>query len=367
MATSLNGRPFLGTFALVLLAIAGLWVADTFLARIEQADSQTQAERLFDEAQALLKKGENTQAIDRIQDAIAIERENRGYLQLLAEAQFAAGEYNDAQSILGELLESDATDGGASLLMARIAAKQGRFGDAVSYFHRAIYGHWKDAPAANSQRARRELIDFLARHNSKEQLLAELLPVEEYAPKDLKDQLRLGQLFLMAGSPNRADDVFRAILRNQPASAEAHKGMGEADFAKANYRAAQREFQTALRLAPNDQGARQRLDECDQLLQLDPTLRGIDSAERYRRSVRLVELTSEKLGECLTQKQPAELQPLLDKAAAALNTNASISRRSEDAEANLDLAEQLWQACKKECNEPVVDSPLTLVMARMAQ
>jgi len=368
IATALNGRSFLGAFALVLLAIAALWVADTFLARIDEADSKTQSARLFQQGQALMQRGENTRAVEKIEDAIAIQRGNRGYLQSLAEAQFAAGKYSAAQSTLTELLDNDATDGGASLLMARIAAKESRLTDAVSYFHRAIYGHWNDHPVANSQRARLELIDFLALHNSKEELLAELLPVQEYAPKNPNDQMRLGQLFLMAGSPNRAADVFRAILHTEPTSAEAHKGLGEADFARANYRAAQQDFQTALRLAPNDHTSRQRLDECNELLQLDPTMRGIRPDERYRRSVRLVQLTSAEVSECAAQSQAPETKQLLDNAGAALKARVNAAQQSEASETNLDLAEQLWQTRKKECKMPAPsDSPLALVLARMAQ
>ena len=127
MAASLNSRSFLATFGIVLLAIAGLWIADTFLARVEQADSQAQAQRVFEQGRALLRRGENKQAVERIEDAIAIERGNRDYLEALAEAQFAAGKFADAQATLTDLLASDPTDGAASLWMARIAAEEGRF------------------------------------------------------------------------------------------------------------------------------------------------------------------------------------------------------------------------------------------------
>jgi Tfp pilus assembly protein PilF len=367
MAAGLNGRSFLGTFGLVLLAIAGLWIADTFLARLEQADSQAQADRRFQRGRALMQRGENKQAIENIEDAIAIERGNRGYLQELAEAQFAAGAFDDAQSTLVDLLTSDPTDGEASLLMARIAGEEGRFADAVSYFHRAIYGRWKEHEPENRQRARFELIDFLAKHNSKEELLAELLPVQDYAPKDWKTRIKLGRLFLTAGSPARASDEFREVLRDDPSNAEAHEGIGEADFARGEYRAAQRDFETALRLAPNDQTTQQRLDLCNELLQLDPTVRGLNSEERYLRSVRLVELTLEEVHKCTANDAP-ELQDLFSKANAALEPKASRTRENEAAEANLDLVAQLWQVRKKECKAaPAADSPLTLVLARMAQ
>jgi tetratricopeptide (TPR) repeat protein len=365
--TVLNSRSFLGTFGLVVLAIAALWIADTFLARIEDADSQAQAERFFQQGRDLLKRGQNKQAIERIEDAIAIQRTNRRYLQALAEAQYAAGRFDDSQATLSDLLASDPTDGVSSLWMARIAAEEGRFADAVSYFHRAIYGHWYEHESENRRRARFELIDFLAKHNSKEELLAELLPVQDYAPKDLQTHIRLGKLFLTAGSPARASDEFHEVLHDDSSNAAAHEGIGEADFARGNYRAAQHDFQTALRLAPNDQTTRQRLELCNELLLLDPTLRGLDAEERYRRSVKLVELTLAEVNKCTANNTP-ELQALFDKAAVAMETKVKPAHQNEAAEANLDLAAQLWQLRKKECKAvPAADSPLTLVLTRMAQ
>src|SRR5208337_2997253 len=175
---------------------------------------------------------------ERIKDAIAIERGNRDYPRTLAQAQFAAGKTADAETTLTNLLQSDATDGLASLIMGRVLVKEGRFAEAVSYFHRAIYGHWNEDEAQNRLRVRFELIDLLAQRNSKEELLAELLPVQDDAPRDLKTQTRMGRLFLLAGSPARAAGVFRGILLDAPANADAYAGLGEAEFARGNYRAA---------------------------------------------------------------------------------------------------------------------------------
>ena len=163
---------------------------------------------------------------------MAIERGNRDYLRTLAQAQFAAGRTADAESTLTELLQSDSTDGLASLMMGRVLVKEGRFAEAVSYFHRAIYGRWNEDAAGNRLRARFELIDLLAQRNSKEELLAELLPVQDQGPRDLKIRTRLGRLFLLAGSPARAAEVYRGILHDAPANADAYAGLGEAEFAR---------------------------------------------------------------------------------------------------------------------------------------
>ncbi len=47
--------------------------------------------------------------------------------------------------------------------------------------------------------------------------------------------------------------------------------MGEAEFARGNYRASQRDFQRPrVQLAPDDPGVRRQLDRCNEVLQLDP-------------------------------------------------------------------------------------------------
>ena len=77
MAKRFAGPSFLGTFALVFLAIAALFAADVFLAKTERAESQVEAARLFGQGLVLMQRGEPAEAIARIKDAIAIERGNR--------------------------------------------------------------------------------------------------------------------------------------------------------------------------------------------------------------------------------------------------------------------------------------------------
>jgi tetratricopeptide (TPR) repeat protein len=368
MAKPSTGRSFLGTLALVFLAILVLFGVDMFLAGMERLETGAEAGRLFRQGRNLMQSGDNTEAIERIKDAIAIERGNRDYRRTLAQAQLAAGDTGDAEFTLTDLLQSDSTDGLASLIMARVLEKEGRFEEAITYYRRAIYGHWDQDQPGNQLRARFELIDLLARQSTKEELLAELLPLQDLAPGDLKTQERLGQLFLQAGSPARAADVFHGILHDAPADAAAHAGLGQAEFARGNYHAADRDFQAALRLAPNDEATRQRLELCTELLTLDPTVRGLNPGERFHRSVKLVELTMNETSRCVGPKPPPDLQALLDKAAKTLKARVTAARQSDVAESNLDLVEQLWQARRKDCTSPPApDSPVALVVARLAQ
>ncbi len=53
MAIPFAGRSFLGTFGLVCLAMAALFAADMFLAKMERVESQVEAARLFEQGRAL--------------------------------------------------------------------------------------------------------------------------------------------------------------------------------------------------------------------------------------------------------------------------------------------------------------------------
>jgi len=154
---------------------------------------------------------------------------------------------------------------------------------------------------------------------------------------------------MRAGSPTRAIDIFRGIVQEAPFDADGYAGLGESEFTEGNYPAAERAFESALRLAPTNDAARKRLELCRELLALDPTLRGLNTAERLKRSRKLVELAGEQLSRCV--------------AAGSFNQKAG-----RVTESNVDLAEEIWQARAKECkSQPAADDPLALVMARLAR
>ncbi len=81
-------------------------------------------------------------------------------------------------------------------------------------------------------------------------MLSELLPLLDEAPDSVQLRERLGHLFVLAGSPGRATTIFQEILRQNPNDADAHAGLGEAAFARGNYRTARTAWVNAAHLAP---------------------------------------------------------------------------------------------------------------------
>ena len=350
-----QGHPIVGTFAIVFAAIAGLWVFDSFLERMDRSETSAEAQRSFAEGQGLAAAGRNAEAVDRFSSAVAIARDNRDYRLALSNALLAVGKTLDAEATANQVLQRDSTDGAANLTMARINVREGDFEDAESYYHRAIYGRWPSDPAKHRTDVRLELIDRLSqrdltRPDGRQELLAELLAVEGDVT-DVATEKRLARLYLAAGSPSHSAQLFQTIIRERHNDPDAWAGLGDAELAQRNYRRARTDFETALRYNRGDAAVRKRLDLTDEVLGLDPMILGLSAAERYGRSALLLKLASDALTRCAGQN-PLE--------------HVRQAHGSDAMEANMDLALELWKTRGKVCG-PVTESeqPLALVLAEL--
>jgi tetratricopeptide (TPR) repeat protein len=359
---------FVVTFALIFAAIAALFAVDTFLADRDRDASRTEARRLFEEGERLQAGGDMPEALERLRSAVSGERLNPVYQRGLAAALLAAGRMSDAQAVLVERLQHDPTDAEASLLMARTLAREQETRQAIAFYHRAIFGEWGASEAARRVEARFELVELLAAEHARQELLAELLPLESEAPSDAATRKRIARLFLTAGSPSRAIAIFGAVVRLDREDADAYQGLGEAELQQGNYRSARRAFAAALALRPGDQRVASRLDLCDRALALDPTQRGVGLSEQYRRSAALLELAVAAEDSCTASGSggPAPPPALLDSARAALARPAPAASSQDTAmEARVNLAQRIWQARPSACPVPPWARPAELVLGKL--
>ena len=203
------------TVALAIAAIGAMFLIDTFLAAMERSQSNVEAQRLFAEGQRLMKAGEGDGASEKFRAALFTARDNQEYQLALAEALTAAGRLQDAEASLTDLLQRDADGGAANLAMARVVAKEGRMTEAFSFYHRAIYGQWRQNADANRVRVRFELVDLLVARQER----ADCSPSccrSRKTPGDAPTKLKLANLFVAAGSPGRGATVFHDVLRENP-------------------------------------------------------------------------------------------------------------------------------------------------------
>ncbi|HVW09819.1 MAG TPA: tetratricopeptide repeat protein [Bryobacteraceae bacterium] len=306
--------------AILLAVLAGMAfiTIDTVLANTERRETALEAARLGNEGQRLMSEGKFDDAIESFRAAIANQRENPEYTLELGRALRTAGHLNEAESTLEDLLRTNAMDGAANLALARVFVKQGQFESAAFYYHRAIYGQWNASGAAQHRmQVRFELADLLVKRNQKQELLAELLPLQTEAPADLATQQKLADLFLTAGSPVRAEEIYRAQVRLHPA----------------------------------DAALRQGLNLTDQILRLDPMRPELSEQERYQRSIHILQMVTDRASAC---QPPSDLLQELP---------------AHTPEENLAQARQFWHVVKQNCPSTISESdkPLELVLAASSQ
>lgn len=344
--------------AVLSLVTIGLATADKFLARVESAEARSTAEHSFAAGERLLDQGKVDAAIDDFREAHSLARQNDAYGVQLVAALVKGGRINDAEPLLAEILQREPNDGKANLIAARLKVREGDPAEAEAHYHRAIYGRWSSGGDLARVGVRMELIEHLARAHRTQELLAELIALEAEEPADAKIQHRIGELFLLADSPARAGDVYRGLIEKDPEDAAAYEGLGEAELEQGRYSAAHDAFERASRRDPANESARTHLATLSAVTELDPTLRQITSAEKYRRSVGILQMARQESGSC------GGKLPDLAAADAAIQRPMPAHATNEAAEALLALAENLWHAEPATCGAR--SEALRLIMRKLA-
>lgn len=373
-----SAASFYGTFMAILMIIVALTFVDLMLVGVDRNEREQEAERYYEAGQEFVAAGNYDRAVDSFRSAFSIYREETRFQLAYANALYNAGRLNEAEATARDLLENSPTNADAALIMARILVgqpSQASQDEGVSFYHRAIFGRWADeetdpeAAAERTLQTRLELADLLASNEADEELLAELLPLRDEATGKLDLSRRIAGLYIDAGAPERAGELYREILDQSPEDPGAYAGLGEAEFALSNYRTAAQNFETALRFAPDDAAIRRRLQVTNQVLDLDPLGRNLTSRQRYDRSLMLLEMTMDSLTACTGPEPDYLTLTLADKADELLNIPIREVEDFNDAvEENLNLAEQIWDLRVAACGEPNDDEePIALVLTRAAQ
>ena len=355
---------FFGTFGIILAAVVGLLVFDTALAKIDSRERSTYAAREFARGERLMAEHRTGEAIDHLRTAASLHASKSEYTTALAEAVLADGRPEDAQLILAPLLERQPTNGAANLVMARILAKEARIEEAKAYYHSAIYGTWPAGESGQRLGARFELIDLLARTNSRQELLAELLPIQDDSTNGGARRKEIAHLFVVAGSPSRAVPIFREFLKKNSQDVDAYVGLAEAALSLGNFATARADLLAAQRLAPNTPRIQERLAVADSAIALDPSRSGLSLPEQSRRSRKLLQMTVDAVQSCLGSQAP-DVAPALDSTRLMLLSHAPADGQAQAIEQTISVAEQLWGLRRASCAPARDDGALALVHNRI--
>jgi tetratricopeptide (TPR) repeat protein len=322
------------------------------------------AEQYFKTGSALLQQERNQEAVEQFRNAVSISPDNQQYRVSLGLTLVKTGHPDEGAVYLNEVLKRDPNSGVANLGLARIAAAHGKRSDAITYYHRAIYGTWPPGDETNRSEARFELADYLKKSGLQKEAIAELLAALEQARNNGAAKKRIAGLLLEYGLPRQAADVFRDVLRTNIGDPQAEAGLGMAELALEDYRAARNAFRNAVRLDPSDQQSPRELELVEQVMALDPNVGGLRVSERYQRSVEVLRETLQVEEQCVA----AGNDPGVDAARKALAHRPRRGEIDDATEMDLDLAVRLWKAAKNLCPAPAQKSEaLDRVLARLTR
>ncbi len=290
------------TLAVTLLLIFVGVAFTQYFVSLHRATEYSLANRWF------LRGGEAMQAhlpdvaANDYRTALSYDPENREYRLRLAEALLAANRLNEARAHLLGLWEEEPSDGEVNLALARLYAKRGNVNNATRYYSNAINGVWQNDPRAERVSARFELSNYLMQQHKTTQAQSELMALLADAPREITDQLRLGQLLLEVNEPEHVVEVDNAILAKDHTNAQAWLQKGQALLALNRYLDAEHALANAVEQNPNLNDARRQLDILREALRLDTSLRGLPRTDRANRAAESFHAAWNRLSDCAIQQ-----------------------------------------------------------------
>jgi chloride channel protein, CIC family len=344
----------------VIAGVIGLFLLGSLLAHQYYSARIERAAAAFMQGTELTRENRHAEAVERYRAALSLARSNE-YRLALGLALARAGRPAEARVYLEQVLEREPQNGRALLALARLEAGEDNIDTALAAYRQAIDGIWQQG-AQGQVEAFFELADLLQRANEERQAVAELLRLVGRR-NDPATQVRVGRALLSLGSAYEARAVFRDVLTTYPGQVAAHVGLGQAEWALGNLRAAGTALREAARLNPADETIRQEAEVVDRVLSLDPLLRGLSAAQRRQRSLRLLDAALLALEACSPRPYTPETAGLIGRAESTVRTPARARPTAVVVEENLELAEALWERSARECPDTPADPALGRIFA----
>jgi tetratricopeptide (TPR) repeat protein len=340
--------------------LAGLFAVTTALATIHRDAGLARATRHFAAGRAEELRGGLTAAVEEYRAALALNRDHLEAERSLALTLLSLHRLDEAETWFGDLLTQRPTDGAINRGMARLMAARGRQSDARDYYQRAIYGQWPDEFVDARVDTRFELVDFLRRSGSTDDVLPELLRLKlDTRDADAVVQRRLASLLIEADAPEDAVDVLRRTAARAPRDVALLTHLAEAESAAGRNRDARATLRRAIALEPSRSDLRDRLTVIDRVLRLDPTLPRLGLVERTRRGHRILAAVVAHVAGCAAADETT-VAPLRARALERAATRPAAD--AQMAEDDLQLAEQLWAAAPVCHDETPAAQALTQVL-----
>lgn len=285
-----------------MLLLLVLFSLTAVVTRLYHNKIQSLAGQWFGAGEASSQSHNVTAALVDYRNALVYSPDNLLYQFHLARALASAGHGDEARSYLINLLAESPGSGDINLELARIAVQQNQKGDALLYYHSAIYGVWDQDPLQQRWNVRRELCEYLLKLGDVNDAQPDLIALaQEVPPGDTQRQKEAASLLLRAGLWPRALEEYQSILKSNPRDADALAGAGTAAFELGQYPRALGYFDRLPRERRSDPRIDSMLETSRQVESDNPFLPGLPASEKAKRTVSALQRAQERLSDCTHQ------------------------------------------------------------------
>lgn len=263
----------------ILFAVTGV------LVKQYHARERALARQWYARGEDKLRHGNPADAIPDFRTALFHSEVDPDYQLQLAQALVASGHEEEARTYLIRLWEGDPASGPVNLELARLAEREAKVADVISYYHNAIDGVWRNESPSTPEDLRKQLCEYLISHGRRADAMAELVALSSVTPNDARPLSEVADLFLKAQDYDSALKEYLRALRLDRRQPAAWAGAGKAAFMMGDYIAARHYLDGALARNPHDAASFQLRDIADEVIEIDPFDRRISAQERRRRAV----------------------------------------------------------------------------------
>lgn len=316
-----------------------------------------------------LQTGHPAAAIENFRNSLLYSPDNSKLQLELAEALAAQGQLEEAESYLFNLRAADPENSMINLELARISARQDDVNAAITFYHEATFGQWPENAHVNQIAAWKELIEFLIRNGRTDQARAEALVMSADNPAAPEVGNAVAAYLAQVGDIQSALNEYQSVLRLAPNDVDALIGAGNAGLALGRFTEAERYFSRALQHgAKNPELAADR-DLAGAASELDPLNARLSDRERDARIIEIFDAADQRAKACLPSLAaggssiPNNLKPLAAQRAVLPSklTLSTFGAHPEYADQALNWAFAVEQAISPQCAGTLADHAIAIL------
>ncbi|MEO8598104.1 MAG: chloride channel protein [Candidatus Solibacter sp.] len=347
-ATAQNWLPAIAAITVAaVLIVSGL----VFWQRSRRSDLGLEAYRT---GERLLAQGRVDEAVSSFRNALAqspLDVKSRAALGL---ALVESGHFEDASSYLSGVVKLEPQNGPVWMGLAEIALAAGDKRQATERFRQALSKEWPPREESRRKRAQLKYAALLSDAGKRGEAISLLLAMIEQHGDDPPTGKEAADAVRAIGSPEQVESAYAALSRHFPADASVWLKLGDARFAAENDQPALDAYRQAAKADPESAETNGKVARLEEILDLDPTRRGLAVRERARRWDEILRRVLAAVSACGASPEVEKAAPLLKKRSVSL----------ELSDQKMQTALSIWRAAPAPCK---TDAVLTHILQKLLE